>query len=470
MNWKKLNIIETKNTETKIFLVIVFLVLIILALFSAANLITVIELRHQVNLILSDVASTKAKTNQVVANPTMFYSLPSSDNVVATTSEEIPTDTPVIDNPNIEQEKAVSAIETKTEKPAYSNTFSEPFFNAYFIDTANTDLVLDGNITAMTFKPLYELKYEKKCSDDSCGLAKTTEDISSKIKIPAELTGKTIKNTSYNKLGNNWIVGFVVGEGSQEAGYAYLYDGNSLKPLITNATSQRIMTKYGHGGGSISAGGSDNQFIIFYSGYEGIAYLYNNGNWQDLSQYFGLRVTKDGFNAKVIKGGSGNNATWYICAEDGTKSKLIKLWQNKTASIQGAIDLSSVLKSRPARCFYKSDREVNLVIDSSLQVFKDKGFDNSHTYYYQSNNINSYVGKKVVKIYFLSSTINASENSYSLLVSTDKKSWQKVSGKEVDIDNDSLETAYLKAKFSAGSSEYSPWFGGLDNVFYIAQD
>ena len=435
MNWKKLNSIETRKTETKIFLAVVFLILIILTLFSAANLITVIELRHQVNLILPDVVNTKTKTNQTIATSTAFYSLPSSDNAVVTTSEEISTGTSPIDDLGTEQEKAISAIEAKIEKAAYSNAFSEPFFNSYFVDTANTKLTLDDNITAMTFKPLYELKYEKKCSEASCGLEKAMEDISGKIKTPAELAGKNIKNISYNKLDNNWIVGFVISEGGQESGYAYVYDGSNLKPLITNVTDQRIMTKYGYGGGSISAGGSDNQFIIFYSGYEGIAFLYNNGNWQNLSQYFGLRVTKNGFNAKIIKGGSGNNATWYVCAEDGEKSKLIKLWQNKTDSIQGAIDLSSILNNRPARCFYKGDREVNLVVDSSLQIFKDRGFDNSHTYYYQSNNINSYVGKKVVKIYFLSSTINASKNSYSLFVSTDKKSWQKVSGKEVDINN-----------------------------------
>ena len=467
MNWKKINVIKTKNTETKIFLAVVFLVLIILALFSAANLITVIELRHQVNLILSDVSNTKTKTNQTVATSSTFYSLPSSDNIATTTSE---TSTPADANPNIEQEKAVSAIETQTEKPAYSNTFSEPFFNAYFVDTANTDMVLDEAITAMTFKPLYELKYEKNCSDNSCGLEKTTEDISSKIKIPAELAGKTIKNTSYNKLENNWIVGFVVSEGNQEMGYAYLYDGNSLKPLITNSTNQRMMTKYGYGGGSISAGGSDNQFIIFYSGYEGIAYLYNNGTWQDLSQYFGLRVTKNGFDAKIIKGGNGNNAVWYVCAEDGKKSKLIKLWQNNTSLIQGAIDLSSVLNNQSSRCFYKSNREINIVSNSNLQVFKDKGFDNSHIYYYQSNNINSYTGKKVIKIYFLSTSVNASNNSYTFFVSADKKNWQTVSEKETILDNKNLETAYLKAKFSAGASEYSPWFGGLDNIFYVAQD
>lgn len=467
MNWRKINIIETKNTETRLCLAIVFLVLIILALFSVANLITVIELRHQVNLILSDVSTTKTKSNQAVATSTTFYQLPDSEEAVSTsTSSSTATVTDVV----IEQEKAVSTVETDTGQSAYSNTFSEPFFNDYSVDAANTNLILDTNVTAMTFKPLYELKDEKKCSDSSCGLEKTSEDISGKIGVPAELAGKTIKNITFNKLGNNWIVGFVVGEGNQEIGYAYLYDGNTLKPLITNNTNQRIGTKYGYGGGSISAGGSDNQFIIFYSGYEGIAYLYNNGVWQDLSQYFGLRVTKSGFEAKIIKGGDGKDATWYVCAEDGAKSKLIKLWQNDTDLIQGAIDLSTVLKNQPARCFYKSNREINIVSNYNLQVFKDKGFDNSHAYYYQSNNINSYTGKKVVKIYFLSTFVNAASNSYSFLVSADKKSWQTVSEKEIILDNKNLETAYLKAKFSAGNSEYSPWFGGLDNIFYIAQD
>lgn len=460
MDWKKINQIETKNTETRTFLILVFLILISLALFSAVNLITVMELKGQISLSLNDAINTNIVHKEAV--PKKYNPLPSSDNVATTTAESgiIP----------ISQEDVVSEVEVQTEKQAYSNTFSEPFFSTYAIDQTNTNLVLDENVTALTFKPIYELKYEKSCLDKSCGLAETKTDISNQIKTPTELDGKQIKNTSFDKLENNWVVSYVVVDGGQEVGYVYLFDGKNLLPLITDNTSQRIVTKYGRGGGYISAGGSDEQFIILYSGYEGVGYLYNKGVWQNLSQYFGLRVMQSGFKAKIIKGGAGSSATWYICSDDDSKSKLIKLWQNKTDLIQGAIDISSALKNKPAKCFYKNSREVNMVIDSSLQVFKDSGFDNSHNYYYQSSNINNYVGKKVVKIYFLSVGINAIQDSCSLSVSADKKSWQNVSGTEVKLDNKNLETAYLKVKFSPGGSEYSPWFNGLDNIFYVAQD
>ncbi len=458
MDWQKINKIETKNAETRIYLILVFLILILLALFSAVNLITVIELKKQISLTLKEAVSTNIVHKEISQDTN---SLPTSDNVVATTAESgiIP----------ISQENVISEVETKTEKPAYSNTFSEPFFSSYAIDKTNTNLVLDENVTALTFKPVYELRYEKKCVVSSCGFTEET-DISSQIKMPAELNGKQIKSTSFNKLENNWVVSYIIADGNQEIGYVYLFDGQDLKPLITNKTNQRIVTKYGREDGYISAGGSDDQFVILYSGYEGIAYYYNKGVWQDLSQYFDLRVTAGGFKAKIIKGGTDKNATWYVCSDDDSKSKLIKLWQNKTDLIQGAIDISSVLKTQPVKCFYKSDREVNMVIGSSLQVFKDGGFDNSHNYYYQSSNINNYFGRKVVKIYFLSAGINATPDSCSLYVSADKEDWQKVSGTEANLESGSVDTAYLKVKFTPGGSEYSPWFSGLENVFYLAQD
>src|SRR5574344_369075 len=265
MDWQKINKIETKNTEARIYLILVFLILILLALFSAVNLITVIELKKQISLTLKEAVSTNIVHKEISQDTN---SLPTSDNVVATTAESgiIP----------ISQENVISEVETKTEKPAYSNTFSEPFFSSYAIDKTNTNLVLDENVTALTFKPVYELRYEKKCVVSSCGFTEET-DISSQIKMPAELNGKQIKSTSFNKLENNWVVSYIIADGNQEIGYVYLFDGQDLKPLITNKTNQRIVTKYGREDGYISAGGSDDQFVILYSGYEGIAYYYNKG-------------------------------------------------------------------------------------------------------------------------------------------------------------------------------------------------
>lgn len=448
--WKKINIIETKKTETKFILVLIFLILISLSIFSTINLVAVIELRKQVSLILSDIPEVKERTN---TSKTSSNFLPSFSSITTTTEEKKP-----------------SVVEIEAASASYSNTFSEPFFSDYNVDFDNTNLILDEDITAMTFKPVYEVKFEKECSEVTCGLKEDSASISSKIKIPIELKDKEIKNVSYSKLEKNWIVGFVVSEGEQERAYVYLWNGNVLKPLITNTTEQKMVTNYSRGGGSISAGGSDNQFIIFYSGYEGFAYLYNQGTWQNLNSYFSLRVTKNIFKAKVIKGGAGNLATWYICADDGANSKLLKLWQNKTALVQGMIDLSPALGGKSVKCFYKNARELSLVSDGRLQTFIDEGFDNNQDYFYQSKNINSYVGKKVVKIYFLGTSVNALKDSYDLLVSADKENWKKAFEQEVVFDNHALSTAYLKVKFTPDDKEYSPWFGGLENIFYVAKD
>ncbi len=451
---------KNKNIKINVYVIIIFIVLGLMVLFSITNLIAIIELRKQVELILN--AST-LKTNNV---------LPVSQISVPIKTQFITTNTPVVTNPI----EPVFDAETKI----YSNVTSEPFFGPYLIDSLKTNMRLDNKVTSMTFQPVYTFKKSKSCEESFCGLLNTAQKLyelsgqiyygDKKIDLPSEVKDKKIVNFNFSQLDKKWIIGLVALENEREVGYVYLFDGQKLETLINSETPQQIKTQYNYTGGSISAGGSDNQFIILYSGYEGFGYLYNNGIWQNLSQYFGLRVTSGGFKAKVIRGGYGNLATWYICSDTVNKPKLIKLWQNNTSSIQGGIDLTEVFGNNTAICSSEGNREIKIARDDGLYSFVDKGFNNSHAYTYQSINLSDFIDKKIVSVQLRSYFINAPVNLYNLAVSTDLTNWQLSDDGVFNFDNSSQNTFYIKANFKTGNAEYSPWFSGVEIISYTAKD
>ena len=446
-------------------MIIIFIILGLIVIFSIINLISIVELRKQVELILnsSSVNTAHLKTNSSVSLVKPF---------VATDNSVVTTDIPTITNP----EEPIYDAATKS----YSNVTSEPFFGSYLIDSLKTNMRLDNKVTSMTFSPVYTFKKSKSCDESFCNLLNPAQKLyelggqvyygDKKIDLPQELKDKKIVNFNFSQLNEKWIIGLVTLENDMEVGYVYLFDGQKLETLINSETPQQLKTVYKYTGGSISAGGSDSQFIILYSGFEGLGYLYNNGIWQNLSQYFGLRVTGGGFKARVIRGGYGNLANWYICSDTVNKPKLIKLWQNNTSSIQGAIDLTEILGSDTSICAPEGNREIKIAREDGLYSFVDKGFDNSHAYTYQSINLSDFIDKKITSVRLRSYFINAPANLYTLSVSTDLVDWQTGKNDIFNFENSSSSAFYLKADFKTGNTDYSPWFSGVDIISYTAQD
>ena len=468
MRRRKIIINKAKNVKINRYVILLFFVLVLISLFSAANLIAVVELRKQVSLTLGDI-NNAAISAPVVSGGTDKSFTPA----MPLTAEATPS------------------LITDNEHHTYSNAASEPFFGDHFIDNSKTDMRLDEIVTALTFFPIYDLNPIKTCTEPLCGLRDKGDPSclphgcltesggqiyynSKKIELPGELQDKDIINFTFSPLETKWVIGIVVKSGSEEEGFVYLFDGNRLELLINEGTQVRIMTKFSHGGGRISAGGSDKQFMVLYSGFEAIGYIYGNNKWQEITPYFSLRTQKNGFKAKIIKGGSGKLATWYVCSEDLAKPKLIKLWQNETDQVQGSIDLSSTIEGGPAICAPKDDREIsiarNLSGQDTLYSFKDKGFDNSKTYHYQSNNLSNDVGKNILDVNLYNYLVNATKDSYSIMISQDKINWQKYVSSELKLEETGLDTFYIKADFKPGGLEYSPWFGGMDIISYQAED
>jgi hypothetical protein len=103
-------------------------------------------------------------------------------------------------------------------------------------------------------------------------------------------------------------------------------------------------------------------------------------------------------------------------------------------------------------------------------TFKDKGFDNSHSYVYQSLNMSDYVGKWIKTVKLSSYIVNASAGSYSLSISPDNNNWQVAGNQEIDLSAAKSEKFYVRGDFKTGNRDYSPWFGGLKLISYTARD
>ncbi|MCF7820616.1 MAG: hypothetical protein K9M44_04070, partial [Candidatus Pacebacteria bacterium] len=284
-------------------------------------------------------------------------------------------------------------------------------------------------------------------------------------------------------------LGAVVGNSYDEAGLVFSFDGNNFSTLISRETSNKILPKYNRLGGYIGFGGEDDDFLIVYAGYKGIAYQVKDGNFYDLSQFFGFRVTDPSFIPYVLKTREGNNSTWYIGSLTPNKPKLIKLWQNGTEVIKGALDFSDLifknnnLREGISYLFlpFTSEKSVYIISNNSLFIFSDLGFKQKD---YQAVSVNLQDdGDKNISSAILKD-INISEKQASnlsyvsnlsqdynleLYLANKKDKWEKVNYKQNYFFKDKKGgELYWKINFNnkLNSKYYSPWLDSVNELNY----
>lgn len=387
--------------------------------------------------------------------------------------------------PDKEEVPELSQASPKTPQSIHVNLAVDYFSNSYFINNEVTNLFFDYYSTALTFKPRYELDYLKACDESFCGFLKSSDEscLSGKcvradgdkvyfnnkeIVLPAELAQLNILKIGLHPLETKWLASFLVSVDGQDQVYLYFLDNGRFSSVINSGNNWKIRTTYGRGNGHLSAVGSDQQFLFIYSGYEGLGVLYNNGNLQLLKDYFSLRLASSGFPARIIRIGSGNEATWYVCSLNPDNTKLIKFWQNGTDTIQGAIDLSFAIPSQSI-CGQLGD-DLQIATQEGLSIFKDLGFDNSQNYQYQSINLNSFSGKKIFKIILNRPHISADPEKYQIYLSVDGTNWEKVKDSLKFSFEPISEGVYLRVIFLPGDQNYSPWFSDIGIIHYQATD
>jgi hypothetical protein len=374
-------------------------------------------------------------------------------------------------------------VATLTPVKTNSNwlSFGDNFSSKAYLNLTKTNMFFDDQITALIFPPVYEFEKTKDCDEAICGLSGLIFANQKNIKkpdiIPAELAGHKIIDSRLDKLSSRQVASFIVSEDGQERVYAYFLTGGEFLPILSSDSNIKLQTQYGRGGGQITVGGSDNDFLIVYSGYEGFAVHYNQGELSDLSYLFGLRVVDGGFTPYVIKQGTGNNSLWYILSLNSAKPKLIKLWQNGTSDIVGAYDFSYVLNNIDGTLSsFVSDNgrgEIKFIFKSPsgpsfLKTFIDKGFDNSIDREAVSININS-TNRKVLKAKIKSMGLVGQANVF--LADDDTNLVKTKAGSEVKFSGEK-STLFWQINFPKSSNkEYSPWLNHINYLdYYLAAE
>jgi hypothetical protein len=403
--------------SSKLFLPLIFL-LFIAVCFFLFNMFSIYRSRQ---LMLRDLIFIQAEAGKPPLREnvslTNQYSLDLGD-----TSFSNATLTPIL---SAEIDQAFLDFLPPAEEPVRDilGGFGDTFSGLAYINREETDMFWDENITAFTLPPLYEFYKQNNCAEADCALSREALDPSllclkdaclrkgednhlffkdKELQLPPSLRQETLRNITIFALADSWLIGAVTGPLEAERGWVYRFDGLSFYPLITDNSEHRIEARYQRGGGKISFGGETDDFLLIYNGYDGHAFRVRKDKIEDISEFFGLRVTGNGFLPQIFKLGNGGEATYYICSLTQRNPKLIKIWSNGEMASGGALDFSSLLfasnfQPQNILCALSDVKQRKIAVagisgdTSELWSFQDKGFDNSRDRRVTSINLNNKV-------------------------------------------------------------------------------
>ena len=390
--------------------------------------------------------------------------------------------------------QAVAGDEKKVINKIWSS-FGDGYSSAAYLDKERTSMYMDENVSALMFPPLYNLEFKNSCVDCQnrsdlvylqSGDALSDLDFMPRP-LPEDLMGKNILAASISKLDKKRVAAFVFKVGSEEQSYVYFIEGDKYIPIIGSQSKEKMLTTFSRGSGVVVAGGSDDDFIILYSGYEGIAYHYLKGKLYDISRFFKINTMGRGFPPYVVKQGTGKELAWYILSLDVRNNRLIKLWQNGTSHIQGVVDLSEELDKtlrgeRIEAYNFSKNKQIEFILSnntSKILLFEDNGFDNSQERVALSKNINDKkypVHAAVIRAISMSldSDENAFDNKFKenlvkIYLGDSPVNFQEVKIKEETEFAGDRTGMFIKMIFypKADDSYYSPWLDSINDMGYL---
>lgn len=404
-----------------------FVVLAIFFALSVFNVFSIYQVRRE---MLQDISDIKEIISVTSAGASADYKVTrnlelSAD--VALEAEITEMETENLDLAGMVDHNAFVPPATEELLSGTMASFGDSFSGLAYIDSFQTNMFWDEMMTAFTFPPLYEVSKQSDCSEPDCGLSRAnidpqsvclragclrkTEDLrlffnNRELKLPPALNGQTLNSVTLFGLENSWLIGLVTGPTTSERGWVYLFDGLAFSPLITNETEFQIKPRFERGGGHIAFGGDDDDFLALYSGYDGSAFRFRGNSREDVSRFFGLRITDGGFRAQILKMGAGQSSVFYICSVTENKPKVIKIWAKDDLNSGGALDFSSSffrgdLIPDSILCGISNVAKRELSISShksgsySLWRAQDRGFDNSIARQVTSVNLNRKSEEKI---------------------------------------------------------------------------
>jgi hypothetical protein len=386
-------------------------------------------------------------------------------------------------------------------------SISDTFSGLVNINQSETSMFWDENVTAFIFPPVYELNKQSDCSVPDCGLSREMTDIQSscldagclsklsdtelsfagkELQLPPVFNNKKINNINIFSLSDYWLLGIVTGSSTAEQGWVYRFDGLSFSPLITNETEYQIKPRFQHGGGEIAFGGDDKDFLVLYSGYDAVAYRFREGRIEDISKYFGLRVSSGGFRAQILKIGVGQSSIYYVCSLDDYKAKIVKIWSKDDLNSAGAFDFSTIFGDASFRpqsilCGISDAQTKKILIAAKIRDtyelwnFQDKGFDNSGLRQVTSVNLKAN-NQKLVKAAVISdlgleTKSGCPGSGASVYLANKKEDFNAVSPYLWHGFSELGSELYWRFVFSPeNDSFYSPWFNHINRLSYLSPE
>jgi len=251
-----------------------------------------------------------------------------------------------------------------TSAPEFG-VFFDSFSGAGQIDASRTTMYLNNRAAAVSFAPDYswqpsaELKgaaplkgtasqgywadfyannfngpyQDRRCLGTNCLEQAGLKLYYNKrlVALPADLKGADLQALSLAALGKKWLVGFTIKDKKAYRGEVFSFDGQKFTPLIF---PQPLVSPYF---GLFGFGGEDNDFLVIYGAYQGIAYRFQGPAVIDISKFFDIRIMNNGFKAEVIKTVKGTDTNWYVFSATEGRPQFLKLWQNGTPDIAGEV-------------------------------------------------------------------------------------------------------------------------------------
>lgn len=370
-----------------------------------------------------------------------------------------------------------SLVEEIDEEQLLSSSFTDLFSGTGWIDTQATTMYHDRVASAFMWTPNISIGGDttKKsptlsAKTDYCVQGKCLslrdgavvyEGIS--LALPRELEREN-RTLSLGVINNKWVLGGVVKNTGIYEGYAFFWDGKSFSPICQNA--KLFDSKYS---GIIAFGGVEDDFLIFFGGYEGKAFRVYHGACEDISRFFGLRIMNEGFSPHIVRSESGD---WYIGRTDASKALLVKLVNDGSGGIGGIVDLSGFISEPNASLSIlgahreqSGETTVDAVLESPNVAplgwrMSDKGFVPVSDGVVASLNLNTYPNSKVRRARIVDADFKEGSTDITFLLSNDGEEWVEARvGDEVKFPNRGGDKLFWRAEFRRdGGGNISPYF------------
>jgi len=382
--------------------------------------------------------------------------------------------------------------------------FYDDFPNSVYIDASKTTLYQDKTATAVFFPPVYDWQdaassvsaaagnsfqpdsfndfngpyNDRRCLENNCLVQKNkilyyNGNI---LELPAELKSSDLVALSISALKKTWLVGATLKNGDTYQGLAFYFDGEKFTKIITPAP---VTSPYF---GLWGFGGEENDFLMIYGAYQGIAYHVYNNNLIDISSFFDIRAMDGGFKAEVIRVAFSYNVNWYVYSGTLNRPWFFKLWQNGGSEIIGEAFFNNIFSGSLSSASFKllntDNNQVSLLaqvqnVSGQLadKVFTDRGFDNTGSGILITNPINNnMLDYKIAiqKVFDVNLKLDAaSQKSVRFLFSSDAKNWQSIVGLQHSNFVANATPYYLKIIFPASTDRfYSPYLNSMLFSYY----